>query len=69
MKAKLFFALAAFALTLAAMPRTTSAASAAAAQCTSYCAIVRCIDGYVCGPYVNSSGQIVCGCHPGPVRP
>lgn len=66
MKAKLFFAFAAFALTLAAMPRTTSAA---AAQCTSYCAIVRCIDGYVCGPYVNSSGQTVCGCHPRPVRP
>jgi hypothetical protein len=66
MKAKLFFAFAAFALTLAAMPRTTSAA---ADQCLPYCAIVRCLDGYVCGPYVNSSGQTVCGCHPRPVRP
>ncbi|HKV10298.1 MAG TPA: hypothetical protein VJ725_19310 [Thermoanaerobaculia bacterium] len=63
MKARLFFALAAFALTLAA-----TAGNAAAASCTSYCAIVRCLDGYTCGPYVNSSGQTVCGCHPSPFR-
>ena len=63
MKARLFFALAAFALTLAATP-----GNAAAPSCTSYCAIVRCIGDYICGPYVNSSGQTVCGCHPSPFR-
>lgn len=67
MKARLFFALAAFALTLLAVPGKE--ASAAAPSCTSYCAIVRCLDGYICGPYVNSSGQTVCGCHPSPFRP
>lgn len=67
MKTKLFFALAAFALTLSVTPGKVAAA--APNQCLSFCAIVRCLDGYVCGPYVNSSGQTVCGCHPGPVRP
>jgi len=66
MKTKLFFALAAFALTLGATPGKVAAASN---QCLSYCAIVRCLDGYVCGSYVNSSGQTVCGCHPSPFRP
>jgi hypothetical protein len=63
MKTKLFFALAAFALTLGATPGKVAAAPD---KCLSYCAIVRCINGYVCGPYVNSSGQTVCGCHPSP---
>lgn len=33
-------------------------------SCSSYCSRVRCIGDYICGPYVNSSGQTVCGCHP-----
>lgn len=66
MKARLFFALAAFALTLSATPGSAAAPSQ---SCLSYCSIVRCIEGYVCGPYTNSSGQTVCGCHPDPFRP
>lgn len=61
MKARLFFALAAFALTLAAMPGN---ASGQTKTCSQFCATVRCIGDYVCGLYTNSSGQTVCGCHP-----
>jgi hypothetical protein len=59
MKVKLFFVALVLALTAVSQP-----SSAAAPTCSSYCAIVRCIDGYICGSYVNSSGQTVCGCHP-----
>lgn len=58
MKAKLIFAFTVFALSLALT------AEAAPPQCSAFCAIVRCLPGYVCGPYTNSSGQTVCGCHP-----
>jgi hypothetical protein len=50
---------------LAALALTTSAATAAPPNnCSAFCATVRCIGGYTCGLYVNSSGQTVCGCHP-----
>jgi len=52
---------------LAALALTASAATAvviAPDSCLSYCAVVRCIEGYTCGQYINSSGQKVCGCHP-----
>ena len=62
MKARLFFALAAFALTLMATP----IAAAPPKTCSQFCATVRCIGGYICGLYTNSSGQTVCGCHPSP---
>jgi len=58
MKARLSFAFAVLVLSLAAAP-----ASSVPTQCSSFCATARCIGGYVCGLYVNSSGQTVCGCH------
>lgn len=60
MKIKLFLVSMVLALTVALQP------SGAAIQqsCLSYCSIVRCLPEYVCGAYVNSSGQTVCGCHP-----
>ena len=58
MKAKLIFAVALLALTFALEPVQSQT------SCSAFCAKVRCIGGYVCGPYVNSSGQTVCGCHP-----
>ena len=66
MKAKLTFALSVFALALA-LPGLQPAPSKTATtpqQCSAFCAKVRCIGGYVCGLYTNSSGQTVCGCHP-----
>jgi hypothetical protein len=64
MKARLSFAFALLVFSLGLTP-----APAAPAQCSSYCAIVRCIEGYTCGPYINSSGQTVCGCHPSIFKP
>ena len=61
MKARLSLALLVIALTFTLVP---SQPVKAADQCTSYCSRVRCIGDYICGPYVNSSGQTVCGCHP-----
>jgi len=60
MKAKLSFALAilVFSLGLAPAPAATTPS-----QCSNFCARARCIGGYVCGLYTNSSGQTVCGCH------
>jgi hypothetical protein len=58
MKAKLIFALVVLALSLGL------AAEAIPPSCSAFCAVVRCLPDYVCGPYVNSSGQTVCGCHP-----
>jgi hypothetical protein len=66
MKTRLFFVLAAFALTLAVTP---SQAALPPKECSAYCATVRCIGDYVCGLYTNSSGATVCGCHPSPFRP
>lgn len=68
MKAKLAFVLTVFSLALA-LPELRPAAlpqvAAAPDPCLSYCAITQCIagSGYVCGLYINSSGQQVCGCH------
>lgn len=70
MKAKLSLLLTAFALILAitqsqpAQSRFEQGISSQ--QCSSYCSRVRCIGDYICGLYVNSSGQTVCGCHPRP---
>lgn len=67
MKTKLIFALSLLALSLAPLPTLSTAE--AAKTCSQFCATVRCIGGYVCGPYVNSSGATVCGCHPIDIRP
>jgi hypothetical protein len=65
MKTRLFFALAVLALTLTVRPSQAAPPN----QCSAFCATVRCLSGYVCGLYTNSSGQTVCGCHPSPFRP
>lgn len=66
MKAKLLFLTLALALSLT-LPSPSGAASGLRAQdpCLSFCAVVSCFPGTFCGPYVNSSGQTVCGCHSG----
>jgi len=66
MKARLSFAFAALVLSLGLTP---APAANVKINCDSYCGITRCIEGYTCGPYVNSSGQVVCGCHPGGIKP
>ena len=73
MKARLSFALTVLVLSLGLTP-APAPASSVKINCDSYCGITRCIDEiggptYVCGPYVNSSGQVVCGCHPGGIKP
>ena len=68
MKARLSFAFAVLVLSLGLTP-APAPASSVKINCSSYCAVVRCIEGYTCGPYVNSSGQVVCGCHPGGIKP
>jgi hypothetical protein len=60
MKAKLFFLTLALALSVILQPSPSGAVT----TCQAFCARVRCIPENVCGPYVNSSGQTVCGCHP-----
>jgi len=67
MKAKLFFLTLALALSVILQPAFSRAASKASViqpSCALFCAQVRCIPEDVCGPFVNSSGQKVCGCHP-----
>jgi hypothetical protein len=67
MKAKLFFLTLALALSVTLQPSPSGAASQSQIiqqSCLSFCAVVRCFPENVCGPYVNSSGQTVCGCHP-----
>ncbi|HTG32889.1 MAG TPA: hypothetical protein VLB76_08135 [Thermoanaerobaculia bacterium] len=66
MKARLSFAFAVLAFSVALTP---APASSEKINCVSYCGITRCIEGYTCGPYINSSGQTVCGCHPGIFKP
>ena len=61
MKAKLSLVLMALALSLAAQP-----APAAPDKCASFCAVVFCVSPQICGPFVSSSGQTVCGCHDNP---
>ena len=62
MKAKLSFAFAVLVFSLALTP---APAATTTSQCSDFCARARCIGGYVCGLYTNSTGQTVCGCHPG----
>ena len=68
MKAKLFFLTLALALTVILQPSPSGATSTLSIQqsCLAFCSKVRCIPEDVCGPFVNSSGQTVCGCHPRP---
>jgi len=69
MKAKLFFLTLALALSVLLQPAFSGAAPKASVlqpSCDLFCAQVRCIPEDVCGPFVNSSGQKVCGCHPRP---
>jgi hypothetical protein len=66
MKAKLSFALAILALSLAAQPVPSPEPDqpvAAPDKCASFCAVVLCVPYQTCGLYINSSGQTVCGCH------
>ena len=58
MKAKLVFVIALFIVALSLQPAQSQT------SCSAFCAKVRCIGGYTCGLYTNSSGQTVCGCHP-----
>jgi hypothetical protein len=62
LKTKLLFLTLVLALTATLQPSPSRAAIQQ--SCLSYCAIVRCLPEYICGSYVNSSGQTVCGCHP-----
>jgi hypothetical protein len=64
MKAKLFFLT--LALILSAILRPSPSGAAIQPSCQLFCAQVLCIPEDVCGPFVNSSGQTVCGCHPRP---
>ena len=66
MKAKLFFLTLALALSVILQPSPSGAAAQNTIQqsCLAFCSRVRCIPEDVCGPFVNSSGQTVCGCHP-----
>ena len=52
------------ALALSAAPRPSAATLKP--SCALFCAQVNCIPEDVCGAFVNSSGQTVCGCHPRP---
>lgn len=61
MKARLSLALMAVVLAFTLVP---SQAATTPQQCSSYCSKVRCGGDQICGLYVNSSGQTVCGCHP-----
>ena len=60
MKAKLSFAFAILVFSLGLRP---APAVIVPSQCSAFCATVRCFPEKICGQYVNSSGQTVCGCH------
>lgn len=60
---KIRLTLMALALTLG-VAALTPAAAAPPNSCQSFCYIVRCLPGYICGPYINSAGEPACGCHP-----
>jgi hypothetical protein len=66
MKARLSFA---FAILILSLGLTPAPASSVKINCDPYCGITHCLEGYTCGPYINSSGQAVCGCHPGGIKP
>lgn len=55
-----------------ALPSTaeeSAALKAGPSQCEQFCWVVRCIPGYVCGPYIDANGQRACGCHPSVKEP
>jgi hypothetical protein len=62
MKAKLSFALVVLAFSLGLIPAPASSV-VVPTKCSAFCATVRCIEGTICGPYINSAGQKACGCH------
>jgi hypothetical protein len=64
MKVKQLLALLAFSAALAAT--ANPAAIGPADPCLAFCAKVRCVPEKICGQYVNSNGQTVCGCHERP---
>jgi hypothetical protein len=64
MKAKLLFLSLALTLTLTLRPSGAVSGPIISNPCLSFCSKVRCFPEDVCGQYVNSSGQTVCGCHP-----
>lgn len=64
MRVKRLIALLAFAAALAVT--ATPAAIGVADPCLAFCSKVRCVPEKICGQYVNSSGQTVCGCHARP---
>jgi hypothetical protein len=66
MKARLSFAFAVLVFSFAMAP---APAASVKINCDSYCGITHCLEGYTCGPYTNSSGQTVCGCHPSIIKP
>jgi hypothetical protein len=68
MKAKLFFLTFALALSATLQPSSSVATAQIIVQdpCLAFCSQVRCFPEDVCGQYVNSAGQKVCGCHPRP---
>ncbi|MFL6237617.1 MAG: hypothetical protein ACJ76N_31155 [Thermoanaerobaculia bacterium] len=67
MKAKLSLVLTALTLSLAAQPAPSPGNPLAAPdKCASFCAVVFCVPNQTCGPFINSSGQTVCGCHEDP---
>jgi hypothetical protein len=51
-------------LTLTLGVAAMAPAAAPPSSCESFCYIVRCLPGYICGPYINSAGEPACGCHP-----
>ena len=63
MKRKQLFALAILAAFAALTPTTSKGIGV---SCAFFCSQVNCIPEDVCGPFVNGSGQTVCGCHPRP---
>lgn len=66
MKAKLLFLTLILALSVTLRPAPSASGATLQQSCLFFCSQVNCIPEDVCGSYVNSSGQTVCGCHPRP---
>jgi hypothetical protein len=41
----------------------TTVAAAPPSACEQFCWTVFCAGDQICGPYINSNGQLACGCH------
>jgi hypothetical protein len=64
MKAKLSFALAVLAFSVALQPvPTPDQPIGTVKDCAAICARTLCVPNQTCGLYTNGSGQTVCGCH------